>query len=224
MFDEAIPQTISVDEIVRSYTAQSAAVRGFLIGSQSALLEQYQTEVATADVWEERAQELFQEGEARKDLEDLIEAGDAFHELVDSKVIPLAEDGKRSQAFRVLGQEGTPLISEIETLGSLLRAGQDQIVAQSESEVRSRSNQTIVILVLVIAAAVAIGMFVAITLPRRLVANLQRLVEAARAIGRGDFNQRLDIKSGDEVEELAQRFGELLQSLEARLHLAETLR
>jgi serine phosphatase RsbU (regulator of sigma subunit)/CHASE3 domain sensor protein len=220
VFDEAIPQTISVDEIVRSYTAQSAAVRGFLIGSQSALLEQYQTEVATADVWQERAQELFQEGEAKKDLEDLIEAGDAFHDLVDSQVIPLAEDGKRSQAFRVLGQEGTPLISEIETLGSLLRASQDEIVAQSESQVRSRSNQTIVILVLVIAAAFAIGMFVAITLPRRLVANLQRLVEAARAIGRGDFNQRLDIKSGDEVEELAQRFGEMQSGLKRLQQLA----
>lgn len=220
VFDEAIPELISVDEIVRSYTAQSASVRGYLIGSQSALLEQYRQEVATADVWQERAQELFGGRQEQDYLTDLIESGDAFQDLVDEQVIPLAERGKRSRAFRVLGQEGTPLISEIETLGSLLRATQDRVVAQAESDVSARSNQTIVILLLVIAAAFGIGMFVAITLPRRLVANLQKLVEAARAIGRGDFNQRLEIKSGDEVEELAQRFGEMQSGLQRLQQLA----
>ena len=50
VFDNAIPGLITVDEIVRSYTAQSGAVRGYLIGSQPSLLDQYRQEVAIANV------------------------------------------------------------------------------------------------------------------------------------------------------------------------------
>ena len=57
-------------------------------------------------------------------------------------------------------------------------------------------------------------------LPRRLVVDLQRLVDATRAIGRGDFNQHISIQSGDEVEELATRFDEMQSGLKRLQQLA----
>jgi serine phosphatase RsbU (regulator of sigma subunit) len=47
-----------------------------------------------------------------------------------------------------------------------------------------------------------------------------KLVEAARAVGRGDLDQQLDIRSGDEVEELAVRFGEMQSGLKRLQQLA----
>ena len=220
VFDDALPGVIAVDEIVRSYTAQSAAVRGFLIGSQRELRAQYEAEVEVADFWEERAASLFAAKEERDLLEQLTEAGHSFHDLVDEQVFPLAIQGDRSQAFRVLGQDGTPLISEIERLGSLLRATQDRVVAATQNDVRTRSNQTVVILLLVTIAIVLLGIALAIVLPRRLVSSLAKLVEAARAVGRGDLDQQLDIRSGDEVEELAVRFGEMQSGLKRLQQLA----
>jgi serine phosphatase RsbU (regulator of sigma subunit) len=93
-------------------------------------------------------------------------------------------------------------------------------VADTRSELVRRSNQALAILLLVILGALFIGSTVAVALPRRLVRNLQRLVDAARAIGRGDFNQELKIKSGDEVEELAHRFGEMQSGLKRLQQLA----
>lgn len=220
VFDDALPGLVAVDEIVRSYTAQSAAVRGYLIGSQGELLAQFHAEVDVTDFWEERAAKLFEDREERELLEQLVEAGSSFQALVDDQVIPLAQDGNRSQAFRVLGQEGTPLISEIERLGSLLRDTQDRVVATTQEGVRNRSNQTVVILLLVTIAIVLLGVLLAIVLPRRLVANISKLVGAARAIGRGDLNQQIDIRSGDEVEELAVRFGEMQSGLKRLQQLA----
>jgi serine phosphatase RsbU (regulator of sigma subunit)/CHASE3 domain sensor protein len=220
VFDDALPGLVAVDEIVRSYTAQSAAVRGYLIGSQGELLAQYRSEVEVSDFWEERGETLFGASEERDLLEQLTSSGASFQELVDDQVIPLAEEGNRSQAFRVLGQEGTPLISEIERLGSLLRDTQDRVVATTQEGVRNRSNQTVVILLLVTIAIVLLGVLLAIVLPRRLVASIGKLVEAARAIGRGDLDQRLDIRSGDEVEELAVRFGEMQSGLKRLQQLA----
>jgi phosphoserine phosphatase RsbU/P len=60
----------------------------------------------------------------------------------------------------------------------------------------------------------------AFLLPRRLSRNLSRLVEATRAIGRGDFEHHLDINTHDEVEELATRFTEMQGGLQRLQQLA----
>ena len=132
VFDDAIPGLVAVDEIVRAYTAQSAAVRGALIGNPPILLAQYRSEVDTARFWQDRAQDLFTSAEERELLSQLIDAGTSFQELVDEQVIPLiSQSGQRSQAFRIIGQDGTTLISEIERLGGLLRDSQLEVMIQS---------------------------------------------------------------------------------------------
>jgi serine phosphatase RsbU (regulator of sigma subunit)/CHASE3 domain sensor protein len=220
VFDDAIPGLVTVDEIVRSYTAQSAAVRGALIGNMPVLLAQYQAEVENSEFWEQSADELFTSPEERELLSDLTDAGQSFHSLVDDQVVPLAEEGQRSQAFRILGQDGTSLISDIERLGRLLRESQRGVVLQSESDVESTANRTIFILVAVLVATLLLGAFLTVVLPSRLVKNVHKLVEAARAIGRGDLDQRVDINSNDEIGELASRFREMQSGLKRLQQLA----
>jgi serine phosphatase RsbU (regulator of sigma subunit)/CHASE3 domain sensor protein len=220
VFNRALPQLVAVDEIVRSYTAQSAAVRGYLIGSDPQLLDQYQQEVLISQDWEDRAVDLFGSGKDRELLDTLIESGRSFHTLVDDQVLRLAERGNRSQAFRVLGQEGTPLISQIGNTGQTLRTAQDQAVGQTEEDLSVQSNRVVLILLLVTIGALLIGVVLTIVLPRRLVGNLDKLVFAARAIGRGDFEQSIDIDSSDEVGELADRFGEMQAGLKRLQQLA----
>ena len=220
VFDDAIPGLVAVDEIVRSYTAQSAAVRGFLINSQQSLLEQYETEKANAGIWETKAASLFTEKDERSLLSQVITAGDDFQSLVDNQVVPLATKGQRAQAFRILGQEGGPLIGQIETLGGLLRQAQDNAVSESESDLRGQSNTTIVALVLLTIGSLAAGSAMAVILPRHLVSDLSKLVDAARGIERGNFDQRLEITSRDEVGELAERFTEMQIGLRRLQQLA----
>ena len=220
VFDDALPGVVAVDEIVRSYTAQSAAIRGYLIGSQVTLLSQYRAEVEIARFWEKEAKELFRDREESDLLDQLVQAGASFQELVEDRVEPLAEAGERTQAFRVLGQEGTPLISEIESKGNLLLDAQDRVLSRTEESLSQRTNQARVILWVVTITMVLLGLFLAYVLPRRLVSSISELVDAARAIGRGDLDQKLHIASGDEVEELATRFGEMQSGLKRLQQLA----
>lgn len=206
VLNEALPGLVAVNEVVRSYTAQAGAVRGSLIGSQQTLLERYQFEVATAEFWEERAADLFTSGEERERLDQLIAAGRQFHDLVEDQIIPLATEGNRAAAFRVLDQQGTRLITDIEIQGELLRTAQEQSVAATENLVASRSRQALIIVSLVLGGALLLGAALAFLLPRRLARNIDRLVEATRAIERGEFEPDLDIRSGDEIQELAARF------------------
>lgn len=220
VFNDAIPGLVAVDEIVRSYTSQSSAIRGYLIATQPSLLEQYDRELAAAAIAEAEARRLFDSEREERTLDELVAAGERFHVLVEEQIIPLAEEGRRSLAFSVLIREGVPLISEIEQRGSILRTLQDRVVVTTEQQASASSQRTLIIVSLVFAGTLAIGTFVAWILPRRLEQNLTRLVEAARAIGRGDFDQRLEIRSGDEVEELAQRFTEMQAGLKRLQQLA----
>lgn len=220
IFDDAIPGLVTVDEIVRSYTAQSAAVRGYLNEPTGTLLDEYRAEVTTAKLYQQRGVDLFTRSQEQELLQELIAAGHKFETLVDERVVPRASEGDRTQALRILSQNGTPLITRIQTLGQLLREAQDRQVAQTESSVSARGNQTIIILAIVIAGTLAIGVLVAFLLPRRLGSNISALVDAARAIGRGDFDQQIHINSGDEVEELAIRMTEMQGGLRRLQQLA----
>lgn len=220
VFDDAIPGLVTVDEIVRAYTAQSAAVRGYLINGEADLLDEYHTEVSQAQLWQTRGNRLFTSGEEHDLLDQLVSAGGDFESLVDDRVIPLVNRGNRTQAFRVLGDEGTPLIARISTLGGLLREAQDREVAQTQADVSSHNKQTLLIVALVLAGALGVGIVVAYFLPRRLSSNIETLVEAARGIERGDFDQPIDIESGDEIEELGHRFREMQAGLRRLQQLA----
>jgi serine phosphatase RsbU (regulator of sigma subunit)/CHASE3 domain sensor protein len=221
VFDEAIPGLVAVDEIVLGYTAQSAAVRGAILSSNPEThLERYRSEVERTDFWEERASGLFELEDEQDNFERLVDAGHDFQEVVERDVIPTATAGHRIQAFSILSGQGEVLIAQVEVQGELLQRSQQERVMESEQEVQSRTRSAILILLLVVIGALSLGTFLAWVLPRRLSQNISQLVEVTRAIGRGDFDQKIQIRSGDEVEELATRFGEMQAGLKRLQQLA----
>jgi serine phosphatase RsbU (regulator of sigma subunit)/CHASE3 domain sensor protein len=220
VFNDAVPGVVAVDEIVRSYTAQSAAVRGFLLLPNPQLLEQYRAEVTNAERVLEESRDLFTSRTELDLLDQLTEAGEGFQNSVINDVVPLAEEGRRSLAQATFSQEGAPLVVRIEELGTELRDLQNEVVLRAEQDLQNRSNQARFTLIAVIIGALAVGLLLTILLPRRLSSSLSELVEAARAIGRGDFDQRIEIHSGDEVEELGHRFTEMQGALKRLQQLA----
>ncbi|MPZ91007.1 MAG: SpoIIE family protein phosphatase [Actinobacteria bacterium] len=220
VFNDAVPGVVAVDEIVRSYTAQSAAVRGFLLLPSDPLLEQYAAEVSNVEGVLEESRSQFTSSRELELLDELTQAGEEFQTSVEDDVVPLAEQGQRSLAQAHFSQQGAPLILEIERLGRELRDLQREVVLRTEQDLQTRSNQALITLVAVIIGALGVGLLLTILLPRRLSSGLSELVEAARAIGRGDFDQKVDIRSGDEVEELGDRFTEMQGALKRLQQLA----
>jgi sigma-B regulation protein RsbU (phosphoserine phosphatase) len=71
----------------------------------------------------------------------------------------------------------------------------------------------IVCMLVVIAFATAGTVFVAGRLSRSLTAQIVTLSEEARLIGGGDLDRKLEVKSGDEIEELADTFNRMIQNI-----------
>ena len=69
--------------------------------------------------------------------------------------------------------------------------------------------QTLALLGLGLLLALIVGGLLA----RRLVVPIRRLQEGAERLGAGDLSQRLDIRTGDEIETLADRFNQMAESI-----------
>src|SRR5215469_1907592 len=63
-------------------------------------------------------------------------------------------------------------------------------------------------------AAALIGLLVSIFAARKIATPLRTLTEQSRAIARGDFSQRVDVRSRTEIGELAQTFNHMTDDLE----------
>jgi putative nucleotidyltransferase with HDIG domain len=76
---------------------------------------------------------------------------------------------------------------------------------------------------LIVPLTLLVVTFLSITQIRRQLSPLGKLTEGTRKIGRGDFNGRVDIRSGDEFEELASSFNTMTKALGKEFHaLSET--
>jgi signal transduction histidine kinase len=93
--------------------------------------------------------------------------------------------------------------------GSIESVGWKVFVEQPVSEVYETLNATIVRTISLILAGLLISALVAMWLARSMVRPIRTLQEGAARIGAGDLEQRIEIKTGDELEALAEQFNQM---------------
>jgi signal transduction histidine kinase len=108
-------------------------------------------------------------------------------------------------------KKGTPILANGVQVGTIIITPVDQARSNSSSGVFLRAvNRAIIgstILAVLIAIVIGASLFLSITSP------LRQLSKAATAISHGDLNQRVDIRSKDELGELGLTFNKMAESL-----------
>ena len=112
---------------------------------------------------------------------------------------------------------GAAIVVDGQTVGTLLATTGD-LSGHSEFErlFLETVNRAVVWAVLLVAGA---ALLAAVVLSRQLVAPLRQLTSAAEAMAGGDLSQRVDVRAGDEVGDLAVAFNRMagdLQNAEAQ--------
>jgi signal transduction histidine kinase len=107
---------------------------------------------------------------------------------------------------------GAPIVVDGQTVGTLLATTGD-LSGHFEFEQRflETVNRAVVWAVLLVAAA---ALLAAVLLSRQLVAPLRQLTAAAEAMSSGDLSQRVDVRTGDEVGDLALAFNRMAGDLQ----------
>jgi two-component system OmpR family sensor kinase/two-component system sensor histidine kinase BaeS len=107
---------------------------------------------------------------------------------------------------------GAEIVVDGQTVGTLLATTRD-LSGHSEFERRflETVNRAVVWAVLLVAAA---ALLAAVLLSQQLVAPLRQLTAAAEAMASGDLSQRVDVRAGDEIGDLALAFNRMAGDLQ----------
>jgi len=105
---------------------------------------------------------------------------------------------------------GTPVLVSWAAIESL---GWNVFVEQPEAEVYSRLYASLARTGLLLLAGLAISALGAAALARGMVQPIRTLAEGAQRVGEGDLDQRIDVRTGDELEALAGRFNRMSAQL-----------
>jgi signal transduction histidine kinase len=118
----------------------------------------------------------------------------------------LGNEPHEEAALRSHDPAGVPVLAAwapIESLDWMV------FVEQPVAEVYAKLNASIVRTGLLLLAGLVVSAIVALILARGMVRPIRTLSEGARRIGEGDLDQRIEVKTGDELEALADRFNRM---------------
>ena len=94
----------------------------------------------------------------------------------------------------------------------LLEASQQEMSA-TETKVRSTSRNTTFSLIFTTLASLALSIIASIQFTKIILRPAEKLTQTVRSISRGHLNQKIDIKTDDEIGELSQEFNKMTERL-----------
>ncbi len=120
------------------------------------------------------------------------------------------EKGESGQTVSILEIEA-PIFIEVEE-GSYKKWGSIKIGSSLE-EMHAENQSTRLMMVLIGCGGLLIGIVMASLLARRITNPLKKLVDGTVKISEGDFSQKIDIESKDEIGDLARSFNHMSHQL-----------
>lgn len=141
--------------------------------------------------------------------------------------VTFAESATTEQPLRSVRHDGqTWLISQVLLHGVRPdeRIGSATLERSLTQELAPLEKDLLIAIASGTAAGLLLALGVAFFLARGLAAPLGVLVQAARRIGKGDFDQRVELRSQDELGELGQAFNQMARELKHRVFFESALR
>ena len=126
----------------------------------------------------------------------------------DALAAPPDADWRETQGAR--DTAGEPVLSAYGRVGP---TGWRVFVEEPESAVFAPLYGAILRTALLLLAGVVLSLFGSLFLARRMVKPVQALQRGAERIGRGDLDERIEVGTGDELEDLAERFNTMTGQL-----------
>ncbi|MDD5701859.1 MAG: histidine kinase [Dehalococcoidales bacterium] len=129
--------------------------------------------------------------------------------------------GPVSDEYFILDTDGRLLIvatmntEELLSPAKAMQSDIDWASMQVQSEIARQHEQMQIFNIGILALIILISCIIAFLLSKTITKPVIALTESARVIARGNFNQRVNIKTGDELDELADQFNKMAVSLDS---------
>lgn len=199
------------------------AEKNMLLAATAEDLNRYD---ASADQAREAMGELLADGEStataegKPDWRKLIAALGTM-EQNQERMASLVRAGNTAEASRLSTNEGRQVANEMtETLSGIVERNQQRMV-QADLDTNKQYADTRNLVIGITLAALTIAIAFALWIAVGISAGLSRMMIVANAVAIGDLDQRVDIKSNDEIKDLVNVFNAMTDNLKATAALAD---
>jgi methyl-accepting chemotaxis protein len=113
--------------------------------------------------------------------------------------------------------------SDMTTLNTFISGLEIQIKADyvsANAEISKYSTQTATITAVLVAVTVALAVFIAVFIASRITKPISQLSTIANKVSKGDFSQTINVKTGDEIENLAESFERMLNAFKITIAMS----
>ncbi|WP_097027974.1 methyl-accepting chemotaxis protein [Clostridium peptidivorans] len=219
--DKAITQLVQKDivlinksnEIRFDFSQQTSYVRGYILTNDESYVNKY-SEMAQSNAKLEK--ELYDEAyteEGKKIAEEVKKLDDAYSQIVEGKVIPLIKAKKNEEALTLMKSDVLPLANKnFEVQQKLMDFRMKMIYENSDKAVIASKNARTFIMISSLLTLI-IGLLIAIIISRVITKPIKAISEGTKAIADGDLTQKVEVKTNDEIGDLAQIFNKMSDDL-----------
>jgi methyl-accepting chemotaxis protein len=189
--------------------------RGFVLTGDEPYLDPYQNATETIPPALQKLRDLVAGDSAQQDrlakLEPLIRKElDELKNVIDlSKSAEGLEAGKKE----IKRGEGKKLLEAIRGVAAEMRKEENEALKKREDEVKSLGRTTLGVISYGTIAALVLTSLAGYLIVRSITGPVRQLVEGAGLIGKGKLDHRIELKTQDEMAELAAAFNEMTGNL-----------
>ena len=139
------------------------------------------------------------------------------------RVLQLKRDGKDQEAMALFeGAARDKLAPVQESLQKLIESNEGS-ASDEKAKAEATFASTRALMLGILAAAVLVGLGVAIFLSRAIANGVQAMARAVDGLAEGDVDQTVDVKSGDEIGQMADSFRQMIGYIKEMAVVAEAL-
>jgi signal transduction histidine kinase len=121
----------------------------------------------------------------------------------EKNLLMLSREGRTKDAEGLLHLELRPRVDEIDVLMSEFQQLQEKRLLQARMTIDERTHSYGRRIFLTIGSVLLVSLVVTISTSKSMVGSIHQLVKGAREFGRGNLDYRVEVKSRDEIQELA---------------------
>ncbi|MFN3523783.1 MAG: methyl-accepting chemotaxis protein [Phenylobacterium sp.] len=201
------------------------AQKGVLLSQSAEELAKYldRSETARADL-KKTLEEAYADAsvQGKPDWEQALKAFDAYAE-VDDEIQGLARAGRHAEALDLSTGRGGKVTDDLSSLmeASVQRNQERMTKAAEDAEAQYRNARNVLVAAALVALLIAAG--AAFWIAYGVSQGLGRLKMVANAVAIGDLDQRVVVKSNDEIKDLVETFNGMTDNLKATAHMADQI-
>jgi len=212
--------------ILESFYLSFAAGRGYIAYGKENYRQDCESEVKKFVEMERKLLEIAAD-EKKDEVRKLIEVSEAYQKTVVNELMPAVErqyrmtdaksvEAAKGEVTRIAGG-AAQLTSQITGILNELVARNEKITTETiratESSAYRVTTATVVLTVIALLIGIALSVFMARSIRNPVI----RMVEGANRFAQGDFTGEIDVKSTDEIGDLAESLNNMAKQLKAAI-------